>query len=222
MAYTFLQGVNDLLTEAQMIQTDLTSFTDSARQDYINGAITAWNDAIDNLRQIGVIKGEAASATLTLVTDQREYTLAADFEVMVGDPIDATNVHRLTELPGGFLKMRTDQPDPSQFTGRPNHWVINPVNGKLRVDTTPTSNENSDAYTYIYEKGIALAAVGDAFPISDQAVDALLDAAVQLFNRRKKTIFDGDAYQLSIAKAAGFASQKALSTSYGVRRAAAG
>lgn len=222
MAYTFLQGVNNLLEQAQIIQTDLTTFTDSARQDFINGAITAWNDAIDNLRQIGVIKGETAEDTFSLVTDTREYSLASDFNVMVGDPIDETNKHRLIEYVGGFLQMRLDQLDPDDYEGRPNQWTINPTGGKLRVDSDPTSEENGDTYTYIYEKGSNLSAITDSFPFSDETIDALLDAAVQLFNRRKKKMFDGNAYQISISKAAAFASQTKTSTSWGVRRAAAG
>lgn len=221
MAYTFLQGVNNLLREAQIIQTDLSNFTDSARQDFIDGAITAWNDAIDNLRQIGIIKGETDSKTFTLVTSTREYTLDTDFEIMVGNPVDSTNVHILTEYPGGFLQMRVDQPDPSQFTGRPNRWTINPTTGDLRLDTDPTSGENGDIYTYIFEKRINLSVVGDSFPVSDQTIDALLDAAVQIFNRRKKRQFDAAAYQVSMSKAAQFASQSKLSSSWGVRRASA-
>lgn len=221
MAYTFLQKINSSLKEARIIQGtsgELTTFTDSSRQESIDRMIKSWNDAIDELYQIGTFKGEVATDTFTLVTGTREYSLASDFEEMTGDPVEPTNNNVLKPYPGGWPKMRVDQPDPDDYEGRPRFWTLNEVTGDLRIDTNPTSDENGEVYTYVYEKRINLSAITDTFPFSDDVADALESAAVQLFNRTKKTKFDDVLFQKSLARAAQRINRVKRRTTYGPRR----
>ncbi len=224
MAYSFLNAINASLKEASLIKGadgELTTFVDSARQVDIDIMIKAWNDSIDALAGIGIMVGETSTSTITLVEDTREYSLPADFEAMAGDPTDSTNTNQLTEFPGGYIGMWNAQLDPDDFQGRPQHWAINPTTEKLRIDSDPTSGEAGEVYTFIYEKRINLSAVGDTFPFSDDVVDALQDAVVQTFNRKRKGQFDKDLHQRSLGRAARIWRQTQPRKTYGMRRASA-
>jgi len=184
MAYTFLQAVNSSLSSAGVIRTDLASFTSSGIQRSVNVMIRSWNDVIDQLFAFGLFRGEVGSSTLVLVTGTREYALAASAIKVVGNPVDSTNNNVLLPYCGGYLQLREDQPDFTDYTGRPAHWTINPVNGNLVLDATPTSSENGDSYTYLYEMRVNLTATTDTFPFSDDVVDALQDAVLEFWEAK--------------------------------------
>lgn len=223
MAITFLTAVNDTLKLGGVIQGtagELASFTDASRQTEIDVMIRSWNEVIHDLRTTGVLKGETASGTITLAAADYDYSLASDFEIMVGDPIDSTNANYLHPYPGGWLQLRYDRPDRTDFEGLPYFWAINPNNGLLEIDTSPTSNEAGRAYSYIYEKAINLTAAADTFPFTDTAVYRLYDAVVEKFNLMRKDKFRGPVYQASLARAAHFARQLPRRSSWGPGNAA--
>lgn len=222
---TFLTAVNDVLKQARVIQGssgELTSFTDSSRQAFIDVMIRSWNDVLHELSRAGILEGEVNTSTFTLVTDTREYSLATDFVRMVGNPVEPTNNSILKPYPGGWLKMREDQPDPDDFDGRPNYWAINEDTGNIRVDTNPTSQENGLVYTYAYEAAINLTATGNTFPFDDQVVRSLYDAVVQTYEFKMKKQFNAPIFQAAMARAAHFARRQKARSYYGVRRAATG
>ncbi|KKM06736.1 hypothetical protein LCGC14_1740990 [marine sediment metagenome] len=190
MSYTFLQAVNRGLKRVKAIEGDagdLTTFTDSARQHEIDVLIQVWNEALHALYGLGAFQGELKVGTINLVTDQKEYDVPTDFETMAGKTrrdrvmISATKGARLVEYPGGYERMYRDQTEPSDLTGYPTRWVINKTNNKFSFDNTPTSTDDGETLTFLYEKRISLTVVGDTFPVSDTVVDALLPVVAEIY-----------------------------------------
>ena len=221
MAITFLAAVNSTLTDASIIQSDLASFTSTAHQVDVDVMLRSWNDAIDELYRFGnsPMRGETAISTFTLAADTSAYSLAADFVTMTGNPVGSTDNDVLKPYPGGFEQLRVDLPDRTDFAGAPTRWAINPTDGNLEIDATPTSSENGNIYTYEYEKDQDLAATGDTFPFNDEVVRALRDAVVQLFSRKRKASFDEGIYNVSMARAAHKLRNRAANRTYGPGRA---
>jgi len=205
MAYTFLEAMNASLKEAAVIKgadEELTTFVDAPRQHAIDLMIDSWNDAIRELYRPDVFSGETAEGTITLLTGVNEYAFETDFEVMVGNPIDRTNVTELTPYPGGYLQLVEDRKNPDSYEGLPNTWCENPSTRKLRVESFPTADENGKVYTYVYEKRLNMALITDTFPFTDTVVDALQGAVVQIFDRKNRKQFDAGVFQVAISQAA--------------------
>ena len=221
---TFLAAVNATLKRVQMIEGasgELTTFTDSARQTSVDIMLDVWNEVLDELFKLSEdFEGEIAESSFTLVADKIDYSLATDYVRMIGNPVEPTNVYVLTPYPGGYKQLRIDQPDRTDFTGSPRHWVVSPLDGDLEIDSTPTSEEAGDIYTYMYEKGIDLAATGDTFPFDDEIVRSLYAAVAQAWSRERNQQFDEGIYLASMARAAQKLRNTPTPNQYGVRRAA--
>ena len=227
MAYTLLQATNKVLKRVSLIQGssgELSSLTDSARQTDVDIVVSSWNDVIDELYKAGKLPGEMDTGTFTLSTSGtdsgREYAVDADFVAMAGNPIDTTNARTLTPYPGGYFRMREDLQDPSDSEGKPSHWVISPVSGNIRIDTTPQTADNGDIFTYVFEKTRNLSLAADTFPFGDDAVDALVDAVSQVWrlHRKGKTEFIDTLYQSSMTRAMRMVRGEQPSETYGVHK----
>ena len=225
---TFLAVVNDVLRKVGVVRGDsgeLTTFTDSARQQDVDTCLDAINDVIDLIYTMDddgrfPIRGGIATSTFVLAENDRDYSLAADFVAMEGNPIDAANSHVLTPYPGGWLQYREDYPDPSDLTGRPNHWMLNPGDGELEIDTTPTSSEVGETYSYAYEKAINLSATTDTFPFDDEVTRALKDAfAEKWLLDRRKSAHRPDVLAASVARGVARLRNTPHPKHYGTRRA---
>jgi len=209
MAFTFLQAMNETLKQVGIIQGDageLTTFTDSARQTDIDVMIQSWNLGIAELYKFEGLPQTIASATITLVTGTREYALASDFEGFMEDRdksviTDETNGFRLWPFPGGFSQMVTEQLQPGNYVGQPIYYVVSPINGKLRLDTAPTADENGNIYTYHYMKRVSMSLITDTFPFTDTVVERMYHPVVELWNKKRKEIFDVGTYNTAMADA---------------------
>ena len=232
MAYSFLDGVNRVLTRTGDIAGDalkLTSFTDSARQTIVDDVLQIWNEVIHEMYGFGALVGEVDEDEITLETDVNDYDLPDDFEALAGKTywtrclINATTGHRIHEYPGGFDKLFCDQPDPTNFTGQPRHFVFNPIVDEFRMDTIPTSNENGSVYKFLFEKRISLTKTGDKFPFTDTVVDALVPvvAEVTTINIDKRTR-DTISANAGFNRALATMMKKKKRTSYGTFRAQSG
>lgn len=222
MAYTFLQAVNITLRQTGLIQSDLASFTDTSIQRHIDTMKESWNEAIDEVNGTGLMPQETAEGTLTLATSKLSYSFSTDMSItdfvrMASDPYYSTEENTLTEYPGGWKALFGV--DRSDRNGEPRHWAINTSNGNLEIDSTPTSSENGNAYTFLYEKRIHLSSTSDTFPFSDDVVDALVSAVNQLFSRKVKKEFDETIFRLSLARATRYLAPGLAKHYYGVRRA---
>lgn len=226
---TFLAAVNATLKRVSMIagsSGELTSFTDSARQTDVDVMRDAWNDVLDELRDVGALDGQIDEGTITLATSDRSYALASTAYRIIGNPVNATNNHVLFPYPdrgagSGWLQFRQDTPDPTDRQGQPRYWMLNPTTGEIEIDSTPTSDENGDVYTYAFEKAVNLTATTDTFPFDDEVVRMLYSAVAEVWNRDRKAQFDEARYMRSMARATRALNQRPGSRRWGLRRAGA-
>ena len=224
MAQTLLQITNSVLRKVGFItseQGELTSLVDSARQVEIDIIKANTNTAIEELYSLAKkpYPQELAETTITLVTDQREYTLPSDLNEIRYPVVFEEDQHQVWEYPGGFEQMRIDQPDPSNYTGRPVYAVISPQNDKLRFDYIPTSEENGDGYKLIYDKDVSLDVAADEVPFNDTVSRFMVEVIAQDWRRDKRRNVDEAKREKNLAMAARYLNRKQPLETWGVRRA---
>ncbi len=219
--------MNSSLKAAKIIQGssgEITDFTsDSARQVDIDVMIDSWNEVFRLLFSAGTLIKETTGSTFTLVADVTAYDLASDFERMATNPFDQDNKRVLLPYPfktvdgkTGWLAMLELLFDRNTNLGLPSYWVIDHNNGKINIDTRPTSDEAGLVYQYVYEKRINLSAVGDTFPASDSVVDMLQIAVVEWFKKKRQQEFDSGAFNMGMTQAAHLSHQQGGKFRYGV------
>lgn len=218
MAKTALQLVNNVLKQAHRIsgsQGELTTFTDSARQNWIDTALQAANETIDELYSAaGMMLPQIISeGTIVLADGDRSYpfTGALIYELLV----DETNGRYLEPYPGGFEQLIADQPIPSDFTGLPLFYAIDPTNGELYLDREPTASEVGLTYKFRAEKDGVLDDVADTVPFEDKVYRALIPAVVQMFTFYDKKEFAGEIYSMSMGRAARYLTKQPPRDFYG-------
>lgn len=223
MAKTLLDGTNDVLSRAGIVALDspLPDLSDAGKQTFIDLTVQVWNEVVDDVCNLMGVPhvGETGSSTITLVTDTREYTLPTDLVQIRWPLVDQTNGHYIFPYPGpnqmglgregsgDYEQMRIDQHIPDDWMGLPYSAAINPTTGALRMDRTPTSAENGNAYNLLYDKDLVMSAATDAFPFSDSVYRALVPVATELFERRKRNDFDMQEARHSMARAVAFANK---------------
>lgn len=222
---TLLQAVNRVGRRVGFIIGDageLSSFTDTGRQQDIDACLDAINDVIDQIYIVcNMARGSVGQDSFTLVASQRNYATPSDFVQMELSPIDATNNNVLEPYPGGFEQFRLDYNDPTDYTGRPRHWYINPETQDLEIDTTPTSAEAGESYTYYYRKSLDLTSIADTFPFPDEVTRTLYDAFAQKWlAERQASLFNEALLLSSLARAADMLRDGPKATRYGTRRVA--
>jgi len=210
LSKTFLNGVNDVLTRASIITSSgtLSSFTDSGKQVFVDIAKQIWNETVDHVcYMMGIRVGESGSGTITLVTDTREYSLPADLVQIRWPLVDQTNGNYIREYPGGYEAMRSQQPIPANNTGLPYWAAINPTTGMLRMDRSPTSSENGNAYDLLYDTDLVMSLITDTFPFSDATYRALVPVVTTGFENKKRNDFDPVEYRRELARALAYSNK---------------
>lgn len=205
MSKTLLDGVNEVLKRVNTIAGDasaLTTLVDSSKQHDIDIALQVINEGIIKLYTSSGIElpGEGASSTLTLVLNQREYSLATNLVQIRWPMVDRTNTQFLYEFPGSYQDMLLLDPEQND-TGLPTWGTINPGNNLLHVDRAPTSAEAGRTYYYEYDKDVTLSTATDSMPFSDTCFRAMVPAWVQLWKRERRNEFDQALYMDSIGTA---------------------
>lgn len=244
MAITFLEAVNATLKRVRVIQGDagelatstVTStatgavatdaFVDSGRQVQIDLAIQLWNEAGHIIYQKGMFASGVASATTTLVADQREYDVPSDFERLTGKDRGervlrgATNGLILQEYPGGYSQMLADFPVASDYRGSPLAWALSPVSGKIVMQNTPTTGEENETYNWLYEKRLSLTSTmaTETLPYSDTVADALVPVVAEGWNRIMKQEFSSGNFEAGINRALSYVARATPRRRYGTRR----
>lgn len=216
---TLLDGVNYVLKKARLIQGDsgeLTSLSDSPRQVWIDQIVQAWNETVEELYSVTgtPMPKELAEATITLVTDDRDYALASNLNILYWPFLNETNGQYIHESTGGYLALVARQPIPADYTGLPIYGTIRPTDGELYLDRIPTSSENGLVYKYRYDKDLSLSAVTDNFPFKNNIFRALVPAVTEIFNIYHRREFNDSLYSTSMGRAARLLSQKPIKTSY--------
>lgn len=225
MAKTLLNGVNEVLKKAKVLDADaglLTSLTDSAKQMFIDSAVQAINEAMDVLFSVTQISKplQLKEATITFVTGTKAYQLAADLVMLRREYhlIDQTNNHQIEIMDenGYWQIVRGDfeQDD----TGLPSLAAIRPTDGYLVFERTPTSAENGRIYKYRYDKELELVDFDDTFPFNNTVFRALIPAATELWKLHHQQEFVTALYNNGIARAARALRQLPARTSWAAPR----
>lgn len=243
MAITFLQAVNSTLKRVRVIQgdagelaTDTTTtatgatatnaFEDSGRQTEIDLVIQLWQEATHEVFNLGLFPNEGSTATISLVDGQREYTLPSDFERVAGESHGVRVMRAATsgliahEYPGGYAAMLRDQVVATDFRGDPNHWAISPVNGDLRLDREPTSEQDGQTWNILYEKEIKLTSTmaTETLPFSDTVAAGIVPVVAEAWNRVYKKEFDAGIFRSSLARSLDYMTRNQRRVRYGKRR----
>ena len=209
MSKSLLNGVNEVLKKAQVLDETaglLTTLTDSARQTYIDAAVQALNEVVDELYAVLEVSKpkQLAESTITLATNDQDYALASDLVTLRREYllIDETNNHFI-EIMGddGYQQIVLGDMELDD-TGLPTYCAIRPTDGQLFMDRKPTSAENGRVYKYRYDKDLELSAAADEFPFTDPVFRAVVPAAAELWKRHRHKEFDSGIFTSSIGRAA--------------------
>ena len=217
MSKTLLNGVNEVLKKAKLIQGDsgsLSTLTDSPRQVWVDNAVQAWNETIEELFSVTgkPMPSELAESTITLVTNDRDYALASDLVSLHWPLLDETYGQYIEE--SEYLRLVASQPIPADFTGLPLYGAIRPTDGQLYLDRIPTASENGLVYKYRYDKDISLSTAAATFPFSDTVFRSLVPAVTEIFNLYHRREFSEAVYTVSMGRAARLLTQTPARTSY--------
>lgn len=212
MAKTLLNGVNEVLKRVGVLSGvtgELSTLTDSAKQNYIDVAVQVLNELVEELYEDANVSfpDEQAEATITLATGTRSYALASDLVQLKWPLIDKTNNQYIWQFSGTYDDMLTFDPEQDD-TGLPLWGRISPVNGELHLDRAPTSEDNGNVYTYQYDKDLSLSLAADTFPFKDVVFRAMIPAAGQYWNRDQKRDFDAAIFTKSFGRAKRYLTQK--------------
>lgn len=223
MAKTLLDCVNEVLKRVHIIQGDsgqFTTLTDSARQIYIDLAVQVWNEQIDEIysKTSIALPNELVEATITLVTDDRDYALAADLVQLRFPLLDRTNGQYITEYPGGYESLVYDQNFPDNYTGLPISGAIRPSDGELYLNNIPKASENGLVYTYLYDKDTAMTLATDTVPFKDAVFRAMVPAVAEAWRKARRQQSSDTAYKNAMARAATLLTQTQLRTQYSPRK----
>lgn len=205
MAKTLLNCVNDLFKMAELTAGDqdaLTTLTDSARQHDIDACVIAVNQTIDEMYSTidEARPQQQASSTITLVSGQRNYTLATNFVRLHFPLIDRTNTQYINQFSGTYDDLLEIDPEVDD-TGVPMWAVIRPTDSALYVYPTPTSAENGNVYTYQYDADTELTAAASTVPFNNFVYRAFLPAAFQIWKRERRGEFDAALFKGHLGRA---------------------
>jgi len=206
MSKTLLDGVNDVLVKMKKIEGDssaLTSLSNSPLQTYIDTAVMAWNEAIDELYSVdGVAKPkEQGLTTVTLVASDRDYTLPTDLIQIQWPLINEATGDEIFEYSGGYEQLRRDQVQPANFTGKPQAGVVHPRTAELYLDRLPTATEAGSVYQLVYDKDLSMSNATDVFPFADVVYRAMVAVVTELVRRDMQTTYDEGVAKKSFGRA---------------------
>ena len=178
---TLLDAVNAIGSRAKFLDTGgkLTQLEDSARQLYIDVAIQCWNEAIVELYDAArePMPTELASGVFQLVNGSRVVSLPTALVKLHFPIIQQSDGYQIFEA--DYLAIQRAQLTPLTFTGRPNYAAIDPTNGSLYLDRTPTSAEAGEVYSYWYDKDVLLSDATDTMPFNDTVYQMLIPAVTE-------------------------------------------
>jgi hypothetical protein len=207
-----------VLGRTNLIKTGslLSSLSDSGRQIYIDTAIQAANELLDELYSAAgaELPKSMGESSITLVNADRDYALATDLSQLLWPLLDETNGRLLEKYEAGYHALIVEQLFPDNYTGVPDYALIRPTDGQLYLDRIPQTAEAGIIYKYRYIKDTVLSVLTDVFPCTDAAFRALVPAGAEIINRVHRQKFDQDMYAQSLGRAALLMTQQKPSDSY--------
>jgi len=181
--------VNRLLRTNQIITGDddsITTFSDTQHAADIELAQIAIQDELGDLVANKFIDYEKATATISLVTSTRTYTLASDFVRFYGSNpsfYDSTDNVRHYEYVGGEDALRDTDYQYKTTEGGPWAWYWDSTTSKsVAFYSVPQSTYNGRSLSYDYEKSVAVTVAADTIPLhNDEAAQAFISCAARRF-----------------------------------------
>lgn len=201
------------------------AFTDSSRQRSIDVGIQIWNETIHEVYNMGLFAKEAATATISIVANQREYDLPTDFERMAGEDYGVRVIRGVTcglllyEYPGGYAKMLADQITASDYQGDTQYYAMSPADSKIRLGAEPTSAQASRTFNYLYEKRVNLTSTQatQTLPFSDTVADALVPVVAEYHGRTFDKDYDKGVFIKNLSRAVATVRQMQPNRRWGTR-----
>jgi len=191
---TFLDAVNQVLRNNVVLSgddDDLTSFATTQHRATALIAIQAVKSTLTDVVADRLIPSEWVDATITMITDQRIYSLPADFVRMDGeDPFfleldgSGNSANRtISEYPGGEHRLKRHVLQYREQSGTPfNFYFPNDSSKKVAFYPVPTASDNNVEYRYQYEKSVYVTAEEDVLPFhTEQEDNAFMDMASRYF-----------------------------------------
>ena len=186
----------------------LTSLTDTARQAWIDQIVQYVNEGNDELYSSAEMEmpRQLLEGTLTLATNDRDYTLASIFSSVDVDNVrwpfqDQTNGQYISLWRAGYRNLINTQLTPANFTGLPEWGCIRETDGEIYLDRIPTANENGRTYTVWGDKDLEMSLAADEVPYDDDVFRAMVPVWAKLWERDNRNKFDDGAFRLAVGRA---------------------
>lgn len=217
MAKTLLDGVNEALKRSKLIAgTSLATLTDSPRQTYIDVAVQAWNEAVEQLYSKAgrSMPKEMAESTIILVNNKRDYQLKTNLQVLYWPLHNRADGEYICEWTQGYHDLMIRQPQPAEYTGLATFGVIRPSDGYIYLDRIPTTVEAGKTFHYIYDKDVSLSLATDTFPFDDRVFRSLVPVVSEFVQKEFDRAFDDDLVNLSFGRASRALTRQPMRTSW--------
>jgi len=171
------------MTWPTLLTLSIADFTDTQHAADIELAQIAIQDELETLLADKFIDYEKATATLSLVTSTRTYTLASDFVRFYGTRpsfYDSTQNVRYYEYSGGEDELKDVDYQYKTTEGAPWAWYWDSTTSKFY--SVPQSSYNGRSLSYDYEKSVTVTAYDDTLPFhNDEAARAFVSCAAVRF-----------------------------------------
>lgn len=185
----FITGLNRLLRTNGIISgddDDITTFADTQHAADIELAQIAIQDELASLVAERLIPYEKTSATITLLTNTRTYTLASDFIRFYGtNPsfYDSTDNVRIYEYLGGEDSLKENDYTYKTTQGSPDSWYWdNTTTKNVAFYYVPSSDYNNRSLSYDYEKSVSVTTSTDTLPFhAIEEAQAFISCAARRF-----------------------------------------
>lgn len=191
---TFLDTVNRVLRINTVIgadDEDLTSFDDLQHVATLQVAKISIQSTLTELVSDRIIPYEESDGTITTVTDQRAYSLPADFVRFKGDnpfllKLDGSGNSEnrtVNHYRGGEEALRRAVLDYREQSGEPTwFYEIEGTTKQIGLYQVPNTNNNGTQYRFPYEKSVYVSVAADTMPfVTQQESDAFSDMAARRF-----------------------------------------
>ena len=222
MAKTLLYGTNEVLKKVQIVSSSnlLTSLTNSGKQVFIDNAVQAWNEVVDQLYSNNeVMKAyQGAEDSITITLNNRAYDLPDDL-IQIRWPLhEETKGVYISEYEGGYEELRNIQSIPDNYTGIPFRGALSPIEKEIYLDRLPTSAEVGYEYKFFYWRDTVLERATDQFPFDDGVFRAMVPAVAEIWRRLQHNKSNNDIFKASFGRALRMVKQKPANQTYIKRR----
>ena len=216
---TLLDGINRVFKHVGLIQgdqADLTSLTDSARQNDIDLVKQLWNIEIAHLFELvgRPMPQEQKESNITLVSGQREYDPPEDYLQIQWPMLDEDNGRYIHLFPGGFMALRNSQPFPENHEGVPNFAATRPDNGKFYLDTIPQDDDAGLVYKFFYDRSLRLDAADDTLPFNDTIRDQMTVVVAERWELKRRNKSQEEVFGIPTFRSTPYNRALALAAAY--------